>query len=50
MKLIIPPYAELHGEASYPHPKQVEFHRLETRMKMYRGGLGAGSRSPAAGS
>ena len=42
MKLIIPPYAELNGEPAYPHPKQVEFHRLSTPFKMYRGGLGAG--------
>ncbi len=42
MKLILPPYAEIGGIASGPHPKQAEFHALKQRHRMYRGGLGAG--------
>ncbi len=42
MKLILPPYAEVDGVARGPHKRQAEFHALEQRIKMYRGGVGAG--------
>ena len=42
MQLVLPPYAEIGGTPSGPHPKQAEFHQLTNRHVMYRGGLGAG--------
>lgn len=42
MRLVLPPYAEIGGVPSGPHPRQAEFHALAQRHRMYRGGLGAG--------
>lgn len=42
MQFELPPYARVRGDPVPPHPAQRQFHRLPTRLKFFRGGLGSG--------